>query len=256
MPSSERDTQICGTMRPDYPQSAKCVKLEIQHCMPVLYRFVDEQYIDEFLVSGKLMISTIRRCRAMENSERADKHESEYHYVFIDGKGKCALDARVADNAFVLCTSLTQCAMHKNAHLHCLELHNVELLVDEITSQLRGAGYDVCEVMAGPCNYAEKGREIDLRGSGVSVSDLLMRGCEEGQLKADSRKVDRVLEVLGRGAFYTTKDFRFLTEHEYRILWLCKTAVPIAPVFVTIPAPCRFGCKIPAITLKEVHYDE
>lgn len=256
MPKSGIDKPTYGLLRPDYPQHAQSAMLEIKHCMPVLYRFIEERYIDEFLNDGKLMISTIRRCRAMENSERADKHESEYHYVFVDGEEKCALDARVADNAFVLCTSLTQCAMHKNEHLQCLELHNVELLVDEITSQLRGAGYDVCEVMAGPCNYAEKGRVIDLRGSGVSVSDLLMRGGEEGQLKADSRKVDRVLEVLGRGAFYTTKDFRFLPEHEYRILWLCQSAVPKDPVFVTIPDPCRFGCKIPAIALKEVHYDE
>ena len=161
MPKSGIDKPTYGLLRPDYPRHAQSAKLEIKHCMPVLYRFIEERYIDEFLSDGKLMISTIRHCRASENSKRADKHEAHYHYVLIDETGACQLDAMVADNAFVLCTSLTQCAAHEKEHLHCLELHNVELLVDEITSQLRGTGYDVCEVMAGPCNYAEKGREIE-----------------------------------------------------------------------------------------------
>lgn len=250
------EKSICGSMRPDYPQTAKCAKLEIQHCVPVLYRFMEEQHIDEFLNDGKLMISTIRRCRALENPDRADGHEAEYNYVFGDESGEYSLEARVADNAFVLCTSLTPCAKHKHEHLFCLELHNVELLVDEINSQLRGAGYDVCEVMAGPCNYAERGREIDLKRAGVLFHDLIMQRDEVGQLRVDSLKVDKVLGVLGRGAFYTTKDYRFIAEHEYRILWLCQSDVPIDPVFVTISDPCRFGCKIPAITLKEVRCDE
>ena len=83
MLKSGLDKPTCGLMRPSYPQSAQSSKLEIQHCMPVLYRFMAEQYIDEFLNDGKLMISTMPCCRASENSERADKHEALYRFAVL-----------------------------------------------------------------------------------------------------------------------------------------------------------------------------
>lgn len=255
MMNCSRGCSVCGSMRPNYPGDIKNSKLEMRQCVPVLYRFIEERYIDEFINEGKLMISTIPRCRNLENSKRNDKYEAVYGYNFIDEEGAHSLDAIVGENAFVLCTSLTQCAEHEKGYTWCLELHNVGKLVDEITNQLRQIGYDVCEVLSGPCNYAMKRREISLKRSGEKFSDLVMDIGDDGLLSVNNKKVNDVLRRLGVGAFYTTKDFGFVNEHEYRILWLCQSAVPRDPVFVWIQNPLLFGCKIPALDLKEIGYD-
>ena len=256
MMNRHKDYSVCGSMRPNYPDDTKNSKLQMQQCVPVLYRFIEERYIDEFINEGKLMISTMPRCRHLEDSKRNDKYEGVYGYDFIDEEGVHPLDAIVGENVFVLCTSLTPCAEHKKDDTLCLELHNVGKLVNEITNQLRQMGYAVCEVLSGPCNYAMKRREISLKGSGKKFSDLVMDIGDDGQLSVNNKKVNDVLSCLGVGAFYTTKDLGFVNEHEYRILWLCQSAVPRDPVFVWIQDPIRFGCKIPAFDLREVGHDE
>ena len=237
---------LSGELRPRYTDSDRN-ELFVAHIPPILYRFIEERYIDEFLDTGRLQISTIPKCRKLENENRRDPTESVYGYVFLDENGSHQLQAKVGENAFVLCASLSQAAYHKKEIKACLELRCIDQLAIEIASQLKLAGFDICEILSGPCIYAQKMRLIDLRGSGESFNSLIMAQDEKGQLNVDNKKVDDILGRLGRGAFYTTKELCFMNEHEYRIMWLCQSAVPDEYVYVTIPNPERYGCKIPAI---------
>lgn len=225
--------------------------LRMQELHPILYRFIEDEYIDRFFQTGELQISTIPRCRKIENKERRDVHEAVYGYEFVDSEGSHYLDARVGENAFVLCASLTQAACHDENYKHCLELRSIDMLAEEIGVQLVEQGYDVREILSGPCNYSEKLRVIDLSGSDTTFKELVMKKDCNGLYKPDSEKVDAVLNRLGRGAFYTTKSFRYMFEFEYRILWLCQSDIPADPVIVKIQHPEWFGEKIPSVDIVE-----
>ena len=246
MDCNESKSCLSGELRPRYTDSDRN-ELFVSHIPPILYRFIEAQHIDEFLNTGRLQISTIPKCRKLENEKRRDTTESVYGYAFLDDNGFHKLQAKVGENAFVLCASLSQAAYHEKGIKACLELRCIDQLAIEVANQLKLAGFDISEILSGPCNYARKMRLIDLKGSGESFNSLIMTQDEKRQLKVDNKKVDDILGRLGRGAFYTTKELCFMHEHEYRIMWLCQSAVPDEYVYVTIPNPERYGCKVSAI---------
>ena len=228
---------MVGELRPAYSKEELEGALHVHHAYPVLYRFMEEKYVNEFLETGRLMISTIRHCRALEDQRRNDKNESAYSYELTWMDCSEIVDARVGDNAFVLCCSLTQTAIHNSQNHSCLELHHWNDLVIEIGGQLRAQGFSIGEIFAGPCNYAVKSRQIDmspLRSSEIRSDSGIV----------DSRKVDSIMAGVGRELFYITKDLNFVNEHEYRIMWLSNDAAPSDPVFVNIKSPKRYGSKV------------
>ena len=60
-------------------------------------------------------------------------------------------------------------------------------------------------------------------------------------------RIEEILSTIGQEALYTTKDFWFAEEHEYRIIWLSNEKVSTDPIIVTVKGPKCYGCKIPAI---------
>jgi len=232
---------MIGELRPKYSEEQLSGTLSICHAIPVIYRFLEERYVDDFLTTGRLQISTIKHCRILEDERRVDKNESVYRYElqWADGTTN-VIDAQVGNNAFVLCGSLTQSAVHDRACSYCIEFHHWERLVVEVGEQLRRMGFPICEIYSGPCNYSIKKRQIDM--CPLKLEDVKTRNGE-----FDCKKIDAVLAGLGREAFYTTKDLQFVGESEYRILWLSNEEVPESPVIVDIPNPKRFGAKVLAI---------
>ena len=219
-----------GELRPLYTARQLAEPLAISHACPVLYRFMEDEYIDLFLGSGRIQISTIPHCRRIEDGRRRDPMESVYGYDLEWRDRVTPVTALVGENAFVLCCSLTQCAIHDKAHVNCLELHDWHKLVAEVGEQLRIMGYPIGEIFAGPCKKEKKRRSIDMRPN-----------------KYGEVSIEEVLSTIGQEALYTTKDFWFAEEHEYRIMWLSNEKVPKDPVIVTVKEPSRYGCKVSAI---------
>ena len=219
-----------GKLRPSYTARQLAEPLGISHACPVLYRFIEDEYIDDFLERGRIQISTIPHCRKIEDGRRRDTRESAYEYNLEWSDRVTLVNTLVGENAFVFCCSLTQCALHDKAHTSCLELHNWHELALEVGGQLRNMGYPIGKIFAGPCNYAQKRRRIDMRPNNY------------GEVR-----IDEILSTIGQEALYTTKDFWFAEEHEYRIIWLSNEKVSTDPIIVTVKEPKRYGCKIPAI---------
>ena len=224
------EKNLMGELRPLYSVQQLTGALSISHACPVLYRFMEERYIDDFLERGRLMISTIPHCRRLEDERRGDKTEATYGYDLEWGDCTTLVNTQVGENAFVFCCSLTQCAIHDKTHTSCLELHNWHELASEVGGQLRNMGYPIGEIFAGPCNYAQKRRRIDMRPKNY------------GEVR-----IEEILSAIGQEALYTTKDFWFAEEHEFRIMWLSNEKVSTDPIIVTVKEPKRYGCKIPAI---------
>lgn len=240
-PSTRRRSFVMSDeLRPTYGEEVFDGTLHVRHAYPVIYRFLEEKYVDEFLGTGRLLISTIRHCRRLEDARRMDENETTYSYELSWADKTEILDARVAENAFVLCCSLTQAAIHGRTQTCCLELHHWNELALEVGEQLRLKGFDIREIFAGPCNYAVKRRQIDMapmKSKEIRMVDGIV----------DSQKVNSLLAGIGHELLYTTKDFQYLNEHEYRILWMANGHASDEPVIVEIKSPERYGCKVCAL---------
>ncbi len=213
--------------------------MSISYSCPVLNRFLSDEHIDDFLGKGELRISTLRQCRTLTDKKRCDTSEARYRYEMQWADRWTDLNATVGENAFVLCCSLTQYAIHECSCGSCLEIHHWQELVLEIGEQLRQQGFPIAEIFAGPCNYAAKSRSIDMRP--MRYSDV----CGPND-KCDSGKLSSILARLGPEAFYMTKSIDYAEEYEYRIIWLSNAKIEEDCAFVTIQHQERFGCKVPA----------
>ena len=231
---------MVGVLRPAYTDGQLNGRLSISYSCPVLYRFMSDEHIGDFLSKGILRISTLRQCKTLKDAIRRDTSEAAYQYNLQWADCFTDLNATLGENAFVLCCSLTQYAIHECSCSSCLEIHHWQELALEIGEQLRHQGFPIAEVIVGPCNYAAKRRTIDMRPR--KYSDVC---CPDG--KVDSGKLSRILVCLGHEAFYMTKSIDYAEEYEYRFIWLSSEKIKEDYAFVTIKHPERFGCKIPAL---------
>jgi hypothetical protein len=54
-----------------------------------VYRYMDEEWVDNFLMNGDLRLSTLKRCQTIECSIRRDENEGKWNYVTkVEGVNK------------------------------------------------------------------------------------------------------------------------------------------------------------------------
>lgn len=73
---------------------------------PVLYRTIGENHVNDLFNKGELLISTINRCRILENDARRDKYELRNVVEIREGEKMARTEIRFDDTLLVLCTSL------------------------------------------------------------------------------------------------------------------------------------------------------
>ena len=162
----------------------------IQYYRPEIYRFIEEQYVDRFLGSGELRLTSLRKLREDENA-RIDRDEGLFEQKIVDEKsGNCVvLHSDPHENVYVLCASLSPYAYNPQKYKYCLKIINVKKFADAITDALEESGYSVVSVMAGPCNY-----------SGRAECMSVPRDSQDAQ--ESSRHISKILKISNGDALF------------------------------------------------------
>ena len=193
----------------------------IRDVAPLVWRFLEDSYISEFLEDGKLRLSTFIRCKGAVSS-RTDDREG-YVEWYDTGRRRIATSC-VGSNAFMLCSSLSPFATNPKKCKHALFILNLNGLIEELTKCIRGKGYDVSAVVKGPCSYSSRQFMVD---------DVYPR-TDEALQKLNDAPGDRL---------YMMKDARmkYMNEWEYRVLWLTDRSDVPEHLDVIVEHPCDYA---------------
>ena len=185
---------------------------------PVLYRYLDEKYVDLFFKLGILRISSF---------EQFKKHKDEARLDIQEGRAKligncCDSNVRVEigfgiSNCFVLCASLTKSQDLLNVFQtdSCFEIVDLPNFIAAITNAMRRMHYIPLNCWGGACCYKPT-REIF---KNIYQADV-------DQIRIDDKNHTMDFSALfGLGAKIGWPDILFLKsneyskQHEYRIAW-------------------------------------
>lgn len=212
--------------------------------IPVLCRFMGEQYIDQFLEEGKLRLTTFEKCKTLEDDIRRDNREGRSLICGTEGKFSCKMDFGVGSNAFLLCTSLKDSYTDSNNNrCDCyLEIFNLPGLAEQIAQYLSKNGYNVLQVLFGPCTYTEN-KQITGTLTNNNLSEIISE--TDKTLSLDYNKIfDMQRQVCDTMQLFFQKPIKKYKENEYRVVWLVDPNPKKDYVDVVIDNPKNYARKI------------
>ena len=193
---------------------------QIQYQPPVLYRFIKGRYAKELMEEGKIRISSFERCRKCENGcgERFDQGEGKG--VFSVQVGDCTAEfmLQVGGNPLMFCMALSPDA-RKGKDDVCIEIFDLQLLVNAISVGLIKAGIIIKRVLHGPCSYSDRLFVRKCVRAGHELEKFIDQLTSGKGLDFHRCGAIPLMEIGDR--HYFTKPISFSDEHEYRIVWDC-----------------------------------
>ena len=221
-------------------------QLQIVSYQPKLFRFMDEQYVDEFVKTGALMLTTVGRCRHLEDSNRCDKSEGEHTLLCKDSGMRIETKMRINDKALMLCTSL--CHNHvitdpstdnEKIESCALEIIRPFEFMQCVTQALLEQNIMVTKVLFGPCWYADG--KLENRFSKGFIKDLAEDAVdkETGNLN----KIFNVMATIGQDDVYFKKPLAKSFEQEYRFVWEHATKLESDTLILQVPEARQFCAK-------------
>lgn len=206
--------------------------------IPILYRFIEEQYVDEFFKTGKLKLTTFDNCKKLEDDNRKDTKEGQSELYGYDGNIKMQIGFGVGSDAIMLCTSL--CSEYKDDKgsvcTKYIEIFNVQGLLFAIADQLTKNDHVVKSILYGPCFYTKK----EFHGT---VHSEAFREKLEKEQKFDWDEMTRITNSIGGNNMFFQKPVDKRFENEYRLLWIVDNPKKDKDIFVTIPHPEKY-CRL------------
>lgn len=224
----------------DYINREECTMCEtptnVVYNIPILYRFIEAQYLDMFFETGKLKLTTFDNCKKLEDENRKDAKEGQSELYGYDGDIKMEIGFGVGSDAIMLCTSL--CSEYKDnkgtVYTKHIEIFDVQGLFFAIAEQLTKNGYVVKRILFGPCFYTKK------EFHNVVCSETFREKLDKGQFDWD--EVSKMAYIIGGDNMFFQKPIDKRLENEFRLLWIVDNIKKDQDIFVTIPNPeayCR-----------------
>ena len=205
---------------------------------PILYRFIEEQYVDEFFKTGNLKLTTFENCKKLEDDNRKDTKEGQSELYGYDGNIKMQIGYGVGSDAIMLCTSL--CSEYKDDKgsvcTKYIEIFNVQGLLFAIADQLTKNGYAIKSILYGPCFYTKK------EFHGAAHSEAFREKLDKEQ-KIDWDEMMRIANTIGGNNMFFQKPVDKRSENEFRLLWIVDNLEKDKDIFVTIQHPETY-CKL------------
>ena len=226
----------------DFLQKDDCSKLDLPtnviYNIPILYRFIEGQYVDELFKTGKLKLTTFDNCKRLEDDNRKDAKEGQSELFGYDGDIKMQIGFGVGGDAIMLCTSL--CSEYKDNKGtkidKYIEIFNAQGLLFAIAEQLTKNGYAIKTILYGPCFYTKK----EFHGT---VNSKAFRETLDKEHKFDGDEMMRIANIIGGNNMFFQKPVDKRFENEFRLLWIVDNLEKDKDIFVTIPHPEAY-CKL------------
>lgn len=205
---------------------------------PILYRFIEKQYVDEFFKTGKLKLTTFENCKRLEDDNRKDTKEGQGELFGYDGDIKMQIGFGVGGDAIMLCTSLYNEYEDASGNKFdkYIEIFDVQGLLFAIADQLTKNGYVIKSILFGPCFYSKK-------ESHGAVQSAAFREKLYKEQRFDWNEMMRIAKTIGGNNMYFQKPVDKRFENEFRLLWIVDNLEKDKDIFVTIPHPEAY-CKL------------
>lgn len=212
--------------------------INVVYNTPILYRFIDEKYVELFFEKGELKLTTFDNCKNLEDLNRKDDKEGRSDLFGYDGDFKVEIGFGVGSDVIMLCTSM--CSDYKNdkgiTYTKYIEIFNVQGLILAIAEQLSKSGYVVNSILMGPCFYSKK------EFHKIVDTDLFREKLEKEQV-FDWDEMAKITNAIGGSDIYFQKPIEKRFENEFRLLWIVDEINNNQNVFVTIPHPENY-CRL------------
>lgn len=178
---------------------------------PVVYRYMDQQWVDKFFETGELMLTSFTRCSQHRDEQRADEFEG---MTLVVGRGPGGLSfegqIRMGADFYLLCTSV-RCDESITREFDCdgyFKINNTYGFAIAIAKQLDGflRGFE------GMCNYAD--RLVIERTIPTGLTALF-----DGSMPVTlERQGAAVMQIAGIEALLKKRS-EYANQLEYRLLW-------------------------------------
>ncbi len=205
---------------------------------PILYRFIEEQYVDEFFKTGNLKLTTFENCKKLEDDNRKDTKEGQSELYGYDGNIKMQISFGVGSDAILLCTSLCSKYKDKKGTIYdkYIEIFDAQGLLFAIAEQLTKNGYVIKNILFGPCFYTKKEFHNSV------CSDKFREKLDKEKV-FDWDEMTKIANTIGGNNMFFQKPIKKRKENEFRLLWIVDNIKKDQDIFVTIPHPEAF-CRL------------
>jgi hypothetical protein len=209
----------------------------IQAYIPMVYRYLEKEWITAFFKEGKLRLSSFNKFRQHADEHRGDKEEGQNLIIGNLKNNQVLVKVSTGIDAFVLSSSL----------MHSKELYkdfNVEscFIIERPLEFMQEIGKHIPEfkgINFGPCLY--KPNHSILRQ--FPEVDLDSLKSEDDPNNMDLNKIFALSNAAGGAEVLFTKTIDYSHQHEYRMLW--HSEINPLPDYIDIIAPeARQFCRI------------
>ena len=201
----------------------------IQPYIPMVFRYLEKEWIDQFFNEGKLRLSSFKKFRAHIDEQRGDKEEGS---TVIIGTGKektfyamvkTGIDAFVLSASLIYSKSLTEDFKVDGCFIIERPFEFMQVISNHI--------HDFKGINFGPCLY--KSNHLVKRH--LPGFDLDSLKSEDDPNNMDMNKMFATSNLAGGNDILFIKTITFSHQHEYRILW--HTEMQDLPDYIDIIAP-------------------
>jgi hypothetical protein len=201
----------------------------IQPYIPMVYRYLEKQWIDQFFSEGKLRLSSFKKFRKHIDEQRGDKGEGN-NILIGTGKDKTIYTVvSTGIDAFVLSTSLLyNHSLYTDFKVDgCFVIERPLEFMQEISKHIP----DYKGINFGPCIYKQE----TLIKRQLPDFDLESLKSEDDPSKNDMNKVFATSNLIGGNDVLFRKTLKHAPQHEYRILW--HSDLKDLPDYIDVIAP-------------------
>lgn len=181
--------------------------------LPIVTRFLDKRYVEEFFSSGKLRLSTFTAFRNHKNEERCDPNEGRVNAEIKTPNANHHIAAINGQEAYILCGGLVENpAMEASFSTQCgMRILNPLAFADTVSGRIPGfvGGYQ------GNCIYRD---ETFIRKQSSALFEP--PGNQDGVEKW-ANDYDRFVAQQTSEAFFI-KHLKYAHQNEYRFIWFAQ----------------------------------
>jgi hypothetical protein len=198
--------------------------------LPVVSRYLEEEYVDSFFREGKLRLSSFRAFREHTDEQRGDQFEGRVSAEIHGPNVRHSVIAVNGEAAFILCASLVENRRMEASFstAACIRILDVVAFADMVSRRVPGfvGGFQ------GNCVYRD---DTTLRKQNSQQFVPPSAGEDPGKWATEQDRF--VAKQTSEGFFY--KRLRYAHQNEYRFIWFAE-GNEAKELFVTCPEAVRF----------------